>query len=921
MRYPIRALVAIVLMLLVAAPVLAQGRLIFEDETGDLDRGAIEDAAQPLLDRGAAVALFMVPQGNEADFLDRLQRAGLISDGRARVDMLAVYVALQDADNPNQGYSSIRFGERWNEALQTNNNFEAIRTNELNPNLAQGNFTEGYVSALRAIDNAIANPPRPGGGNVFTFNFWPVVIGVFVLLGLVVGWRVISGQRAAARALADARRRMEEARQAAGGAIADAGRELRNAQEKAEFDRVSYAPADVELLAQMQNEIAGQFVAAQTRFDDIAEELERRERPTIQQYDEAAQGYNQVQQQVSQIRESLKQLSEQRVELDRLARQAPEEIDRAKKKLTEVADRLETLRDDIPDAEAVLTLARQHVTTAEQHQAAHDARSAIAAAQEATAQAQAIGEALERCVAIRDGIVEARNDAEKLAAQGYRMETSHAALDNAQASLTEAAQLLQRQELAQAVSTLQAAQTFLDEAIANGRGLAELRAENERRLAEIETLGQEVAQLIAHGHKTFDIVDEFAESTWDDIRGNGSEAEAAANRAHEHWLSARQNNSMDLQEFVAAKEDLDAAAEELAYARSLVETITQRLKDLEAARDTARDEIAAAAADIARGWEFVHANDPDVGKVPEQKLRQAEELLALAQAEIQKDKPDWLELVKHAQAANNLADEALVGARSEVEAMEKLRTRVQRAQKLAAAEVQKIVQFAGLHGQDIHPDNQEAIARIQQQVQRAYALMQEAEQAEEDRRRAALQQAYEGYTRLQADAATVYKAVYADFQRLEKLRTEVNEELAHARNAILSAERALVNYSSVVPRNASAVQQLKTARRRFDQIKLPISGERNLQDTLNLARSIRRDAQEAEKEIRSYYRPPHDGGAGDLLTGMMIGALLDTATRSGHHGGWGGSGSWSGGSGGGGWGSLGGGGGGWGGGGGGGGGW
>jgi hypothetical protein len=569
---------------------------------------------------------------------------------------------------------------------------------------------------------------------------------------------------------------------------------------------------------------------------------------------------------------------------------------------------------------------QRQVAEAEAAFAEHDARKAITAAQAASGSVQALNALLETYGAIREGIVQGRHDAESLAAEGYRMEASQAALDGARTALTNAANILQTQGIEAAGTAIQAARVMLEESVANGRGLVELRATNDRRLEEIKTLGEEVAAVIVAGRQTFDIVDEFAESTWSDIRGNGSEAEAAADRAHEHWLSAQQHNSMEAQEFAVAQEELAAAAEELAYARALIDAITQRLKDLEAARDAARDEIAAAAADITRGWEFVSSYDPDVGKAPEEQLRQAEELLSRAQAEMQHEKPDWLVLVRDAQAANDLADQALLGARSEVEAMEKLRTQVDRARQLAAAEVKKIVQFSGLHRQDIQPASQPAIEQIQQQVQQAYVLLQQAEQLEEERRREALQRAYASYTQLQTEAARVYAMIYADFERLEKLRGEVNQELARARDAIGDAERLLAAYRGNVPSRSGPAQRIRAARRSFDQIKLPITGEHNLESAIQLARNLQREARDAAEELRRNYRPPQDHDSGEMIAGMLIGAALDSALRSGRRSGWGGSGSWSGGGsrgggGGGSWGGLGGGGGSWGGGGGGGGSW
>ncbi len=895
-RGTMAGLLAALCLLLTVTTALAQGRLVVVDDPGLLDQEQIAQAAQPLLDRGAVVAVYMVANGGQADFTRRLRAAELERNGRLDDNVIAIYVAL----NAEGGYSELAAGSRWDAALTGAHDLEVIRETQLNPDLVAGNFSDGFVNALHAFDQALASPTASAPGPTARPNLFApmalVVLGLLGLLGLFGGWSVFRRRRAATQVLSAARQQTDDQRRDVGLALADIGRLLRMADEKAQFDRLSYTPTDVQRLSEIQQQVQQQFVAVQARFTQVGDTLAQQASPTLADYDQARQGYAEVQHLVTALQEQLEQLNARRVELDHLADQAAETIDRAKKKMSDVVECLEPLRGEIPDTASVLSPVQQIIAQAEQYQAIHDTHQAITRAETALETTATLADMLATYTTIRTGIVQARQEAEALANEGYRVDASHAALDQARKELTTTAQILQRQGITPAQPALEAAQTALATALAHGRGLVTLRAENEQRLAEIEQLGAEVAQLIMTGHETFDLVDEFAESTWSDIRGNGSEAEAAANRAQEHWFSARTRNTMQVQEFATAGEDLDAAAAELAYARSLIDAITQRLHDLQAARAIARAELEAAATDIARGWEFVRTHDPDVGNAPELQLKHAEQSLARARDEMQKEKPDWLYLVRQAQAANNLADEALTGARSEVEEMQKLRTKTEHARKLATAEVQKIVQFAGVHRQDIQPGSQQSIALIQQQVQHAYTLLQQAEQTVEEQRRAALQQAYASYTRLQTDAEQVYNTVYNDFQQLEQLRTTVNDELARARNALASAERTLTQYGAAVPYDGLPVRKLREAHRLFEQIRLPIAGEENLQSALRLARAIHDDAREAENEIiRSYRRPPQrgsGGGMGDFVEGMLIGSMLGSSgTR--RHSGWGGSGRWS----------------------------
>jgi hypothetical protein len=316
------------LLLLVAAPglVLAQGRLIFTDETGNLNRNQVAQAAQPLLNRGLTVAVYAVNQGGEADMLSRLRDAGQLSgDGRARTNLLVIYVS----QNPR--YSAIRYGDSLNAALDVNNNAEAIRVGTLNAGLSAGDFTTGFSNTLRAVENAIANPPVPGGGSVTNIDPTPLVIGGAGVLGVGATAYAVSRRRKAARLLGAARTKAEEARRGAGGAIAQFGQRLKNTEEKAQFDKVSYAQADVQWLASQQRQIEQQFAQVQTRFDDVGEKLNQRAKPEIPHYEEAAQGFSQVQGQMATLSEQLDAVDARRAELDKLARQAPEEVDRAKK--------------------------------------------------------------------------------------------------------------------------------------------------------------------------------------------------------------------------------------------------------------------------------------------------------------------------------------------------------------------------------------------------------------------------------------------------------------------------------------------------------------------------------------------------------------------------------------------------------------
>ncbi|NTV63496.1 MAG: TPM domain-containing protein, partial [Oscillochloris sp.] len=476
--------------------------------------------------------------------------------------------------------------------------------------------------------------------------------------------------------------------------------------------------------------------------------------------------------------------------------------------------------------------------------------------------------------------MQARSDAVRLAAEGYQMEACQSALDGARTVLSDAGRVLQTSGPAAAAVKLQAAQTMLDEGVANGSGLALLHAQNDERLAAIETAGQRASELIAEGRRAFDLVDEFAEETWSDIRGNGSEAEAAAARAHARWQSAGRRNTMESQEFHAAKEDLDVATEELAFVQQLIDAITTRLRDLEQARSMARATLDEAQRSIAAGWGFVRKNDSDVGQSPEQQLQRAQELLGQAQAEAEKPRPNWLTLVRDAQEADQFADAALAGARDEAQAMEKLRQQVDQARQFAEAEVTKIVKFAGLHRDDLQPASSKAIEDLRGQLEQAHATRRRADELVEGQRSAALGQSATAYRKLQEQSAQIYQAAYADVQRLEKLRSELNDELTKARNALQEAEGLYASYGRQIPGGRALGQRLQSARRNFDQIRLPINGESQLNRTITIARAISGESRDITRELRSFANRGGGGGGGggpnigDVIGGVIIGEIL-----------------------------------------------
>jgi chromosome segregation ATPase len=769
-----RLALALGLLLLLAAPVLAQdGQFICQDMTDRLNCTRIQTAAQPLLGRGAAVAVYMVDRGDSSgdDFLARLQADRLATGDLIDADLIAIYVSIEPR------YAELRGGDRWNAALLSNNNITTIRTTKLVPSLAAGEFTAAYVDTLQAIDAAIANPPQPATSvspatapNSAPIDYTPLALSVLGVAALGGGGYAALRWRKARHALAEARWYCTQAKQAAGAAIVELDRALQADRDKAEYDQLSYGAADAELLAKTQREIAGQFEQVQARFDDSGERLDQAAKPLVADYEAASASYRQAQEQAGALSAQLAANQQRRQELDLLAQQAPVQIEQARSRLADAMQLLDPLADALADRDAVLAALRERVAQAEAALAEHDARRAIELAQATQELLNSLSSTVHSYGDLQARIQQLRHEAAVLEAQGYRMTASHDALDTAQTALENAVSALQRDGSSAASALLGEAGPALEQAIAQGRGLIALRAENEQRSLALGVQARQVAALIETARKTFDLVDEFAESTWNDIRGNGSEAEASAAEAATLWQRAVARNNLETQEFAAAREELNALEAQLARAASLSEAIIQRLKDLEHARAIAKEELAAAAADVAAGNSYLAAHDPDIGKQPEEQLRKAADLLAQTEAEAAKPKPDWLTLVRLAQAANAEADAALTGARSEVETMDKLRAQVQHAQQLAASEVQRAKRFYETHRSDLSWSISDSLHDLQEQLQLAHDALRQAESLAEEQRRDALEHARGQFVNVDGRADKVYAKLYAAFQEVEAAR-------------------------------------------------------------------------------------------------------------------------------------------------------
>lgn len=921
MRRMFRLVAALGFFLMLAAPAFAQGQFYFRDSAGELDRATIEQAVAPLVQRGAAVAVYTANDGDTSTFNEYLINDGLArNDGAVRDQLVAIFVGF------GSSYSSIRYGNSWAATLGANNAYEQIRTNDLNAQLREGNPTQGIIDALESINSVIgAGVPSGGvsvpGGTVSNDDggsIWPWLLG---------GGAVVGGGALALNAMrkgggekqktVSAKEQFTQNRGRAGAAISDARTAFQDADEKAQYDKVSYPAAEVANLTAMQRDAKGSFNEALEQYAGVEEAFKGKDNASVPEYQQATQVYDQVIEKVGKARELLAPIAARRSELDQINAAAQPVINQAKQAAQELAQQAAALG-EFSNPAAVTREVDAQIESADQLLKNRQGAEATTAAQAAVAAVAALRTVVERFATAREQISAGRASAEGVAGQGFKIEAGLAAFDKAESTLQQAAVLLERQGSAHAVPLLEQAEALVAEGNGRGGGMPTLLRENDARITAIEQAGQQLPDLIEQGRKSFDQVDEYAESTWNDIRGNGSEAEAAAGRAQALVERTRSRNTMEAQDIYGAKLDLDAAEAEVERSRTLTETIMQRLKDLQLAQTNARQELDMAQTDIEKGWQFVRANDTDVGKAPEEALLRAEELVRQASAEVGQPKPNWITVVKQAQEANKLADDALAQAQGEEVAMDKLRQQLSHARELGVSQTERLLKFVQLHTDDFSPDTLANVQAVQRQAQQAQQVAASAEKTAEEARAKALRGAQEHYAALADNADSVYQRTYAEFQAVEKIRSQVTAESQRAVLAIQQAERSLQTYSTLIPRNSEGIQLLERAHALMNSVGT-IRTEDDVKQALDTIREAQRNAESADALFRSYGNTPQTGGgssrggAGDLMGGLIIGSMLGGGRGggSGHGGSWGGGGIGSGG-GGGGWGAGGGGGGSWG---------
>jgi DNA repair exonuclease SbcCD ATPase subunit len=620
-------------------------------------------------------------------------------------------------------------------------------------------------------------------------------------------------------------------------------------------------------------------------------------------------GYQYVQSEIKNADEFLKHIAELSKEVEGQIAAAPEETDQAKKALAAATNNLERLAaaaSDLyhPAPETTLKPITGALAWAEEALRAQPPRSLAAYDAGATAvgQANGISSALAALLQSYGALGALRQHVEGLRGQGYKPGKEAEGLSAALPSLSEAAQRLEqgKPDLF-AASLKEAADHTAQTASALDASLA-LQAANRKALADLQAAGEQVRACIEKGAQVFDQVDEYAESSWHDIRGNGTEAQKAATEAQDLWDKATQLNALDAdspQDFEKAASLIAEANSELERARQLITAIIDRLKNIEESKRTAQAEIVAAEHDIEAGQQFVAQFDRDITPRPADLLDAAAADLEKARAEAAKAKPDWPRVVAMARGANDTADKALAEARSQHDAIEARRRKLATLLQQADTAVSRAANFASVHRADISEDVLAAIGAAAQHFDegRSMAAGLERGRLEDAVLSAAYDKAITTLTADLAEADQAYAGALAQFNAMENMRVDLDNALRSAQESIRKAADFIAYHSKGV--SSYPTQLLQQARAALPDVRVALGADaiRGYIEAAQQARALAEQSYNAARNENEQYereeesRRQDDMGAeiaANIAFGVL-GALLSSGSRSSRR--WGGGGS------------------------------
>lgn len=288
---------------------------------------------------------------------------------------------------------------------------------------------------------------------------------------------------------------------------------------------------------------------------------------------------------------------------------------------------------------------------------------------------------------------------------GYVVTSAEAKLAEAEPELANAKSALAEKRFSEAIRIAKRVLEIAQEAGGIARKRPVLKAELEETIPALKKRITEVNVKIDDGHRLFeDIASSYAESCWQTIAGNGSEAENRIDWATKAQEDAAVASGMAVQKFDEAVGLIEKANSWLDEAESFMRSIAALKDNLEKAKREAAGEIEAAQLDITKAKKYIAEYDEDIAEQYEEDLAEAQQKLETARAELKKEKPDFIKVVKLALEVNLTADNIYLVAEKEHESAELLRRNAATMLREAQRSYSAAKEYIEDHSSDVDTD-------------------------------------------------------------------------------------------------------------------------------------------------------------------------------------------------------------------------
>ncbi len=705
MRFLKRGLAGVVVLmgvLIMATPAQAEGicdSLVFDgaNQFGD-QFGEVQAAAEDLAATGADVHVITVDSfgsaGNMDNFQEQLEQQCSTWQNPDGGRKANLVTIIESLKDRRVG---IYYGEQWQRALEANGAAVRIQGEVMGPAFRSGDFAIGFINGINEVEaviNDFLHPSADGSGTTVINNGKPTDLsGLWKILGALLALMVLGALIYAIWHFANTRRLARE--------------ELNDARQN--MKRVKLALTG--RISQLDADSRQELLAAKSReYGAAAPDIAAQYQQMVELRRVAVQGMADLAGDSAFDEENLSvdgfdNLAGRYQQLLDVANEAVTCADTIDMRAAELRQQIDNFPKALADAEASLT----------------------------TAAAEGV----------------------KLQAEGFRVELVGEHLARATEELSATRSAGANPEGIRLLNTANAAISVAAKAASD---LRRRRDDLVARHAQLETEVQAREGSIADAAAAFGrISTEYAPTSWESVRGNGTEATKRLEAARAQLAQSQQLGGMDVQDWEEAEAAAQNAGMLLQEVDSLTASITSLEENLALAKMTAAKEIQDAADDLDKARDYLHQFAADVRRGLESDLSYARDLLDQARRELSGDLPNYILVVELATKANGQADQIYDNAVADHEAAERQRRLADATLQQAQAAASKADGYIEDHDRDVKSSAKQSLRKAQEHLASAMVA------ADPGQRIAAAQKA-------EQHANKAYESAKSDFKSAEAKR-------------------------------------------------------------------------------------------------------------------------------------------------------